>query len=189
MDVQAEEAARTERIELEGLQLGGGLGVRVEERTRRLGSFVAGQDKPSPKLDRKTGNYFVGKKQFTSWCVINSCEDALMETSNPMVFQGPNYVSNEELVFSHGAGRVAAGRGAYEDVINAIYNHYLQGRENLPRKNRRSRHGGGAPDVRTKRRPDEQAYLRKYINAAMVDAEKPECTLNACTSSRKKWRK
>ena len=90
MDAQAEERARTEKIKLERLQLRGGMGVPVEQRTQQPGSFVVGLGKPSPKLDHKTRNHFVWKKQLTSWCVTNSHEDDLTETNNPIVFQGMN---------------------------------------------------------------------------------------------------
>ena len=113
MDVQAEERSRTEKIELERLQLGGGMGVPVEQRTQQPGSFLIGlRTPPLPKLDNsKTDHILVWKKQFTSWAVTNSCEDALLETTNPIVIQGPNTVSREELVFRHGQARVAsAGR-------------------------------------------------------------------------------
>ena len=36
-------------------------------------------------------------------------------------------MSSEELVFHHGAGRVAVTRRAYEEVTNAIKNQYLLG--------------------------------------------------------------
>ena len=100
-DIQAEERARTESIELERLQLRGGIrvmGVSVEQRTPQPSSFLVGLGKPALKLDSsKTGNFFVWKKQFTSWAVANSCEDSLLETTNPIAFQGPNTVSREEL--------------------------------------------------------------------------------------------
>ena len=101
------------------------MGVPVDQRTQQPGSFVVGLGNPSPNLDHKTGNYFVLKTQFTSWCVTKSCEDALLKTNNPILFQGPNSVSREELVFRHGAGSVAAARRAYEGVTNAINNQYL----------------------------------------------------------------
>ena len=88
MGVQAGERARTERIELERLQLGGGMGVRGLQRAQRPGSFLVCLGKSAPKLDSsKAENVLVWKKQFTSWAVTNSCEDALLETTNPIYFR------------------------------------------------------------------------------------------------------
>lgn len=39
---------------------------------------------------------------------MKSCEDALLETANTIVFQGPNAVNKEELVFRHGQAKIAS---------------------------------------------------------------------------------
>ena len=51
MDIQAEERAQTERIELERLQLRGGMGVPVEYHARQPGTFFVGLGKPAPNVD------------------------------------------------------------------------------------------------------------------------------------------
>ena len=64
----------------------------------------------------------------TSWAVTNSCEDALLETTNPIVFQDPNTVIGEELVFRHGQARDASARRAYEAIASAVTNSFQLGK-------------------------------------------------------------
>ena len=121
MDIQAEERAQTERIELERLQLRRGMGVPVEQRAQQPGTFFVGLGKPATKL-------FVRKRQFTSWAVTNSCDDARLETTNPILFEGPNAVSRKELVFHHGQAREASARMVHEGITSAVRNLFLLGK-------------------------------------------------------------
>ena len=54
--------------------------------TRRVHVF----GKPAPKLENKAGSYFTWSKQFISWAVTNTCDDALTETGDPIILQGPH---------------------------------------------------------------------------------------------------
>ena len=78
---------------------------------------MVSQNKPAPKLNDKTAgvDYFTWKKQFTSWAFSHSCEDALKETTNPIIFHGPN--TNTHL---HECNEVAAARRAYDGINHAI---------------------------------------------------------------------
>ena len=82
----------------------------------------------SPGIPGWTGTFFVWKKHFTSWTVTNSCEDALLGTTNPIVFQGPDAVSREELVFHHGQAREASARMVHEGITSAVRNLFLLGK-------------------------------------------------------------
>ena len=127
----------------------------------------------SPGIPGWTGTFFVWKKHFTSWTVTNSCEDALLGTTNPIVFQGPDAVSREELVFHHGQAREASARRAYKEITNAVTNSVLLGKIHELGSS-----SLGMAEVRRMYVPsddlDKQSYLREYINAAMVLGEKPE---------------
>ena len=118
MDVQAQERAWTERVQLERLQLGGRIGTPFEQRGQQPGCLVS-LGKPAPKLNQKTGYFFVWKKQL-SCAATNSCEDALLEIDNPIVLQGPSAMKKEELLFRHGPSRVTSTRMTSEGITKAI---------------------------------------------------------------------
>ena len=118
MEIREEERTRTER-----LQQGGGGGPRPPEPRGQPGTFVVGFGKPAPKLDEvKEGGYFRWVKQFMSWSISNTCDEALKMTSDPIIFQGPNKRSREELECQFGPTKVAAARRAFEGIAAAITN-------------------------------------------------------------------
>ena len=84
------------------------------------GTFIVGFGKPVPKLESKAGSYFPWSKQFITWAVTNTCDDALTETSDPIILQGPHAMSRGELEFRHGPNKVAPGRRAFEETIAAV---------------------------------------------------------------------
>ncbi|CAM9184868.1 unnamed protein product, partial [Laminaria digitata] len=173
MEVQAEERDRTETVQwerqrLERLQPVGGM-VGGPEQHAQPGTFMVSQNKPAPKLNDKTGGveYFTWKKQFRSWAVSSSCEDALKETTNPIIFHGPN--TNTHL---HERNEVTAARRAHDGINHAMTSQSLL----------RNIYVLGSPSlamalIRKKYVPsddlDKHAYTREYINAEMIKGEQP----------------
>ena len=49
--------------------------------------------KPAPKLESKAGRYCPWSKQLLTWVATNTCDDALTETSEPIIVQGPHAMS------------------------------------------------------------------------------------------------
>ncbi|CAN0239714.1 unnamed protein product, partial [Laminaria digitata] len=176
MEVQAEERDRSDTIQwersrldrLEGLQPAGGVGRGPEQRAQP-GTFMVSTNKPAPKLSDKTAgvDYFTWKKQFTSWAVSHSCEDALKETANPITFHDPH--TNTHL---HECNEVTAARRAYDGINHAINSQSLL----------RKMYDLGSPSlsmalIRKTYVPsddlDKHAYTREYINAEMIKGEQP----------------
>ena len=64
---------------------------------------------------------------YLSWAVTPTptCDDVLKGTSDPIVLQGPNRRSQQDLDYRFGTARVAAARRAYEGITNALSNESL----------------------------------------------------------------
>ena len=101
----AEERDRAERMQERRYQGTGG-GMNSSEQHGQPGTFIVGFGKPAPKLENKAGNCFPWSKQFMTWAVTNTCDDALTETSDPIILQGPHAVSRGELEIRHGPNKV-----------------------------------------------------------------------------------
>ena len=106
LEIQVEERERTERAQQERLPHGGGgMGLQQPGECIQPGTFMIDLRKPAPKHDNKVGSFFTWTKQMTSWAVSNTCEGALKETVNPIVFQGPNAKGRGSWIFSLGERR------------------------------------------------------------------------------------
>ena len=88
-EIQAEERDRAERMQERRYQGTGGE-MNSSEQRGQPGMFIVGFGKPAPKLENKAGSYFTWSKQFISWAVTNTCDDALTETGDPIILQGPH---------------------------------------------------------------------------------------------------
>ena len=137
--------------------------------TRRVHVF----GKPAPKLENKAGSYFPWSKQFITWAVTSTCDDALTETSDPIILQGPHATSRGALEIRHGPNKVASARRAFEGITAAVTHN-----SPLLRKIQEIGSPGLAmAEIRRHYVPsddlDKQACLREYINAEMVEGEEP----------------
>ena len=120
------EIREEERTRMERLQQGAGGDMRPREPHGQPGTFLVGFGKPSPKLDsNKEDTYFKWLKKFLSWAVTNTCDDGLKENSDPIVLQGPNRRSQQDLEYRFGTATVAAARRAHEGIANALTNSSL----------------------------------------------------------------
>lgn len=152
----------------------------MSEQRGLLGTSIVGFGKPAPKLEIKAGSYFLWLKQFITWAVTNTCDDVLMETSDPIVLQSRHAISREEIEFRHGPNKEASVRRAFEG-ITAAFTHNLPllrkiqdiGSPRLAMAEIR-RHYVPSDDL------DKQAYLRDYLNAAMVEGGEPAICLRGC---------
>ena len=147
--------------------------MRPPEPHGQPGTFLVGFGKPSPKLDSsKEGNYFKWSKQFLWWAVSNTCDDVLKETSDPIVLQGPNRKTQQDLDHRFRTARVAAARWAYEGITNALSNSSLLykisdiGSPSIAMAKVR-KHYAPSDDL------DKQAYQREYINVHMKGGRTP----------------
>lgn len=91
----------------------------MSEQRGLLGTSIVGFGKPAPKLEIKAGSYFLWLKQFITWAVTNTCDDVLMETSDPIVLQSRHAISREEIEFRHGPNKEASVRRAFEGITAA----------------------------------------------------------------------
>ena len=72
------EIREEEQTKMERLLRGAGGGMRPLEPHGQPGTFLVGFGEPSPNLDSsEEGNCFKLSKQFLSWAVTNTCDDAL----------------------------------------------------------------------------------------------------------------
>ena len=71
--------------------------MNLSEQRGQPGTFIVGFGKPAPKLEKKAASYFAWSKQFITWAVTNTCDDALTETSDPITLQGPRAKCRGEL--------------------------------------------------------------------------------------------
>ena len=111
--------------------------------------------------------------QFITWAVTNTCDDALTETSDPIILQGPHAVSRGELEIRHGPNKVVSARRAFEGITAAVT-------LNSPLLRKIQEIGSPSLAMAEIRRHyvptydlEKQAYLREYMNAEMVEGEEP----------------
>ena len=94
--------------------------MNSSEQRGQPGMFIVGFGKPAPKLENKAGSYVPWSKQLITWAVTNTCDDALMETSDPIILQGPHAISRGELEIRHGPNKVASARREFEGITAAV---------------------------------------------------------------------
>ena len=95
-EIEAEERHRAERTQERRYQGTGGE-MNSSKQRGQPGTFIVGFGKPAPKLEKKAASYFAWSKQFITWAVTNTCDDALTETSDPITLQGPRAKCRGEL--------------------------------------------------------------------------------------------
>ena len=108
-------------------------------------------------------------KRFLSWAVTNTYNDMLKETRDPIVLQGPNRGSQQDLEYRFGTARVAAARRAYTNALprsSLLYKVYDIGSPSIAMAEGR-RHFVPSDDL------DKQACQKEYINAYMKEGEDP----------------
>ena len=147
--------------------------MNSSEQHGQPGTFIVGFGKPAPKLENKAGNCFPWSKQFMTWAVTNTCDDALTDASDPIILQGPHAMARGKLEIRHGPNKVASARRSFEGIAAAVT-------LNSPLLKETQEIGSPNPAMAEIRRHyvpsddlDKQAYLREYINAEMVEGEEP----------------
>ena len=118
-EIESEERDRLENMQEKRYQGIGG-GMNSSEQGGQPGTFIVDFGRPTLKLESKAGRCFPWSKHFITWAATSPSDDALTETSDSIISQGPHGMSRGELEIRHRSNKGASSRRAFEGITAAV---------------------------------------------------------------------